>query len=72
MTGADLEVPGQFNLVNPASLIATVADGGQLDMTIRIGVGRGYVSAERNKRNGRIPSGSSMWTRCSRRCAVAR
>ncbi len=50
VTGADLEVPGQFNLVNPDHVIATVADGGQLDMTIRIGVGRGYVSAERNKR----------------------
>ena len=71
MTGADLEVPGQFNLVNPDHVIATVADGGQLDMTIRIGVGRGYVSAERNKRT-EIPSASSMWTRCSRRCAVAR
>ena len=31
-------------------MIATVADGGQLDMTIRIGVGRGYVSADNNKR----------------------
>ena len=50
VTGADLEVPGQFYLVNPDHVIATVADGGQLDMTIRIGVGRGYVSAERNKR----------------------
>ena len=45
VTGADLEVPGQFNLVNPDHVIATVADGGQLDMTIRIGVGRGYVSS---------------------------
>ncbi len=30
--------------------IATVADGGTLDMTMRIGYGRGYVSGERNKR----------------------
>lgn len=50
VTGADLEVPAGFTLVNPEHLIATVADGGQLDMTIRIGVGRGYVAAERNKR----------------------
>lgn len=28
VTGADLEVPGQFNLVNPDHVIATVADGG--------------------------------------------
>ena len=28
-----------------------MADGGQLDMDIRIGVGRGYVSADANKRS---------------------
>lgn len=50
VTGADLNVPTEFTLINPDHVIATVADGGQLDMTIRIGVGRGYVSAERNKR----------------------
>lgn len=50
VTGADLQVPTEFTLVNPEHVIATVADGGQLDMTIRIGVGRGYVSADRNKR----------------------
>ena len=50
VTGADLEVPTEFTLINPEHVIATVADGGQLDMTIRIGVGRGCVSAERNKR----------------------
>ena len=42
--------PTEFTLINPEHVIATVADGGQLDMTVRIGVGRGYVSAERNKR----------------------
>lgn len=50
VTGADLEVPAEFTLVNPEHVIATIADGGQLDMFIRIGVGCGYVSAERNKR----------------------
>ena len=50
VTGADLDIPTEFTLVNPEHVIATVADGGQLDMTVRIGVGRGYVSAERNKR----------------------
>ena len=48
--GSDLEVPTEFTLVNPDHVIATVADGGSLDMTIRIGVGRGYVSADNNKR----------------------
>ncbi|KXB48259.1 DNA-directed RNA polymerase, alpha subunit [Umbribacter vaginalis] len=51
VTGADLQVPAEFTLINPEHVIATVADGGQLNMTIRIGVGRGYVSAERNKRH---------------------
>ena len=50
VTGADLQVPTEFTLVNPEHVIATVADGGQLEMSIRIGVGRGVVSADRNKR----------------------
>ncbi len=50
VTGADLEVPTEFTLINPEHVIASVADGGQLDMSIRIGVGRGYVSADNNKR----------------------
>lgn len=59
VTGADVSVPTEFTLVNPEHVIATVADGGILNMAIRIGVGRGYVSAERNKRDedriGTIP-----------------
>ena len=50
VTGADLQVPTEFTLINPEHVIATVADGGQLEMSIRIGVGRGYVDADRNKR----------------------
>ncbi len=59
VTGADISVPTEFTLVNPEHVIASVADGGVLNMAIRIGVGRGYVSAERNKREedriGTIP-----------------
>ena len=51
VTGADLEVPTEFQLINPEHVIATLAEDAQLDMTIRIGVGRGYVPAERNKRS---------------------
>ena len=51
VTGADLNVPTEFTLINPEHVIATVADGGEFNMSIRIGVGRGYVSAERNKRD---------------------
>lgn len=50
VTGADLEVPAEFQLVNPEHVIATLAEDAKLEMSLRIGVGRGYVSAERNKR----------------------
>ncbi len=51
VTGADLDVPTEFSLINPEQVIATVADGGQLNMKIRIGVGRGVVAADMNKRS---------------------
>jgi DNA-directed RNA polymerase subunit alpha len=50
VTGADLQIPSEFDIVNPEHIIANVADGGQLEMSIRIGVGRGYVAADGNKR----------------------
>ena len=50
VTGADLEVPTEFQLINPEHVIATLSEGAQLEMSVRIGVGRGYVPAERNKR----------------------
>ena len=52
VTGADLDVPTEFTLVNPEHVIATVADGGTLDMTIRIGVGRGYVRRAQQAHGG--------------------
>lgn len=50
VTGADLKVPSEFELVNPDHVIANLNEGAKLDMSVRISVGRGYVSAERNKR----------------------
>ncbi len=50
VTGADLKVPTEFELVNPEHVIANLNDGAKLEMSVRIGVGRGYVSADRNKR----------------------
>lgn len=50
VTGADLKVPAEFELVNPEQVIATLNKGAKLEMGIRVGVGRGYVSADRNKR----------------------
>ncbi len=49
-SGADLKVPAEFELVNPELPIATLNKGAKLEMGIRIGVGRGYVSSDRNKR----------------------
>ncbi|MCL2025112.1 MAG: DNA-directed RNA polymerase subunit alpha [Coriobacteriia bacterium] len=49
VTGADLEIPSEFELINPEQVIANLNKDGKLSMTIRIGTGRGYVSAERNK-----------------------
>ena len=50
VTGANLIVPSDFNLVNPDLYIATLAEGGHLEMSVRIGIGRGYIAAEHNKR----------------------
>ncbi len=50
VTGADLRVPAEFELVNPEHVIATLNKGAKLELSIRVGVGRGYVSADRNKR----------------------
>ena len=50
VTGADLKVPSEFELVNPEHVIANLNKGAKLEMGVRIGVGRGYVSADRNKR----------------------
>ncbi len=49
VTGADLEVPTEFTLVNPEHVIATVAEGGNLTMDINIEVGRGNVYAKENQ-----------------------
>lgn len=49
VTGADLKVPTEFELVNPDHAIATLNKGAKLEMTVRIGIGRGYASADRNK-----------------------
>ncbi len=50
VTGADLKVPTEFELVNPGHVIANLNKGAKLEMSVSIGVGRGYVPADRNKR----------------------
>lgn len=50
VTAGDLKVPAEFELVNPEHVLATLAEGAVLEMSMRIGVGRGYLTADRNKR----------------------
>ena len=51
ITGADIEVPAEFDLVNPEHVIATLAEDATLEMELRIGVGRGNIYAAQNKRS---------------------
>ena len=51
VTGADIEVPTEFSLVNPDHVIATLSEGATLEMELRIGIGRGNVYAAQNKRS---------------------
>ncbi len=45
----DIKAPADVDILNPDLLIATLEEGGRLYMEITANVGRGYVSAERNK-----------------------
>lgn len=49
VTAADLVVPGDVEVVNPDLVLAHVAEGGKLKMTLYARNGRGYVTSEGNK-----------------------
>jgi DNA-directed RNA polymerase subunit alpha len=49
VTGEDIQSDGQVEVLNPEHVIATVSDGGDLEMELTVERGRGYVSAEENK-----------------------
>ncbi len=49
VTGEDIQSDGQVEILNPEHAIATVSDGGDLQMELTVERGRGYVSAEENK-----------------------
>ena len=51
ITGGDFAIPAEFELVNPEHVICTLDEGAHLSMQMRIGVGRGYVSGDENKRD---------------------
>ena len=50
----DLELPTGLEVVNPDLVIAHIAEGGHLHMTLHIRNGRGYATSEENKSLGII------------------
>ena len=50
VTAADIEQDADIEIFNPDLVIATLAEGGVLNMEMTIGNGRGYVRAEENKK----------------------
>ncbi len=54
VTAADIELPGDVEILNPELHIATVNAKGRLAIDITVDRGRGYVSADRNKRTNVI------------------
>lgn len=49
VTGADIAVEGQVEVLNPDLVVATVSEGGRLQMQLTVDHGRAYVVAEENK-----------------------
>lgn len=49
VTAADIDVPSDIEITSPNAYICTLEDGYTLNMTLSIGVGRGYVSGPNNK-----------------------
>jgi DNA-directed RNA polymerase subunit alpha len=49
VTGAEIAEAGQVDVLNPDHVIATVSEGGRLQMQLTIDHGRGYVPADENK-----------------------
>jgi DNA-directed RNA polymerase subunit alpha len=45
----DIKAPPEVEILNPELVIATLEEGGKLYMEITASIGRGYVTAERNK-----------------------
>ena len=63
--GSDIQTTADVEILNPDLYLATVNAGGRLAMDLTVEQGRGYLSAERNKRTSTIGAASS-----SRRPAV--
>ena len=49
VTAADIRVDDEVEVINPDLHIATLGEGAKLHITLTIDIGRGYVSADKNK-----------------------
>lgn len=56
VTGADLQVDGSTEVLNPEQIIATVDKGSGFELELYLAKGKGYVPAELNKEKG-LPVG---------------
>ncbi|MFN8035042.1 MAG: DNA-directed RNA polymerase subunit alpha [Acidimicrobiia bacterium] len=54
VTAADIQTTSDVEILNPGMLIATVNEKGRLALDLTVEQGRGYLSAERNKRTSTI------------------
>jgi DNA-directed RNA polymerase subunit alpha len=50
VTAGDIDAPASLEIINPQALIATLEEGARLEMVLTVSRGRGYVSADGNKR----------------------
>ncbi|MBW2735179.1 MAG: DNA-directed RNA polymerase subunit alpha [Deltaproteobacteria bacterium] len=57
ITAGDIQTPPGIEIINPKQHIATLSGEGKLNMELTVQLGRGYVSAERNK-NAAAPVGT--------------
>ncbi|MGH9318253.1 MAG: DNA-directed RNA polymerase subunit alpha [Thermoanaerobaculia bacterium] len=48
VTAADLQGDSTIEILDPAGPIATLSENGKLEMEMRVSIGRGYVSADKN------------------------
>jgi len=48
VTAADLQGDSSIEILDPAAPIATLSENGKLQMELRVNLGRGYVSADKN------------------------
>ena len=52
ITAGDIDLPAAVEVIDPGAYIGTLEDGGRLEIRLTIRRGRGYVSADDNKREG--------------------